>query len=87
MIVMGLYHLPNLYLTHKKLLGIFKTSDNYTSSKLGGGGGGGGGGGCNPKKLNATANFKFGTGFFRFFFLFFRFFHLWQILTGLTGSC
>ena len=51
-------------------------------------------GGCNPKKKpNATANFKFGTGFFRFFFGFFfgfiRFFSVfpfWPILTGLTGS-
>ena len=25
-------------------------------------------GGCNPKKPKATANFKFGTGFFRVFF-------------------
>ena len=32
-------------------------------------------GGLQPKKKpNATANFKFGTGFFRFFFGFFRFF-------------
>ena len=57
-------------------------------------------GGCNPKKPNATANFKFGTGFFRFFsvffwffsvfFGFFRFFSVfpfWPILTGLTASC
>ena len=53
-------------------------------------GGGGGGGGCNPKKPNATANFKFGTGFFRFFFGFFSVFSVfpfWPILTGLTGSC
>ena len=28
---------------------------------------GGGGGGCNPKKSNATANFKFRAGFFGFF--------------------
>ena len=42
---------------------------------------GGGGGGCNPKKPNATANFKFGTGFFSVFFVFFvffRFFHFGQ---------
>ena len=50
-------------------------------------------GGCNPKKPNATSNFKFGTGFFRFFlvsFGFFRFFSVfpfWPILTGLAGSC
>ena len=54
-----------------------------------------GGGGCNPKKPNATANFKFGTGFFGFlcffffffFFVFFSVFPFWPILTGLTGSC
>ena len=49
-----------------------------------------GGGGCNPKKPNATANFKFGTGFFDFigfFFFFFSVFPFWPILTGLTGCC
>ena len=52
------------------------------------------GGGCNPKKPNATANFKFGTGFFSvffgFFLVFFDFFSVfpfWPILTGLTASC
>ena len=53
-------------------------------------------GGFQPKKPNATANFKFGTGFFRFFSVFFGFFRFfsvfsvfpfWPILTGLTGSC
>ena len=57
-------------------------------------------GGLQPKKPNATANFKFGTGFFRFFRFFFRFFRFfsvfpfWQILAGLnvngfllSGSC
>ena len=48
--------------------------------------GGGGGGGYNPKKPNATANFKFGTGFFGFF-RFFSVFPFWPILTGLTASC
>ena len=51
---------------------------------------GGGGGVATQKKPNATANFKFGTGFFRFFFGFFRFFSVfpfWPILTGLTASC
>ena len=54
---------------------------------------GGGGGGCNPKKLNATANFKFGTGFFRFFFSvfflvffgFFRFFFGFSIFAWFNG--
>ena len=54
-----------------------------------------GGGGCNPKKPNATAYFKFGTGFFFGFFWFFFFFGFSvfsvfpfrPILTGLTGSC
>ena len=51
------------------------------------------GGVATQKKPNATANFKFGTGFFRFFsvfFCFFRFFSVfpfWPILTGLTASC
>ena len=42
-----------------------------------------------PKKKtpNATANVKFGTGFFGFFFGFFSVFPFWPILTGLTGSC
>ena len=31
-------------------------------------------GGYNPKKPNATANFKFGTGFFSVFSVFFGFF-------------
>ena len=61
---------------------------------MGGGGGGGGGGGCNPKKPNATANFKFGTGFFRFFWFFSVFFGF-SILANfdwfngflLSGSC
>ena len=48
--------------------------------------GGGGGGGLQPKKKpNATANFKFGTGFFRFFsvfFGFFRFFFGFSILAN-----
>ena len=55
-------------------------------------------GGCNPKKTNATANFKFGTGFFRFFFGFFLFFSVFfgfSILANfdwfngflLSGSC
>ena len=47
---------------------------------------GGGGGVATHKKPNATANFKFGTGFFRFFLFFlfvffvffFRFFHFGQ---------
>ena len=45
---------------------------------------GGGGGVATQKKPNATANLKFGTGFFRFFsvffvfFRFFRFFHFGQ---------
>ena len=43
---------------------------------------GGGGGVETQKKPNATANFKFGTGFLGFFSVFpFR-----QILTGLTDS-
>ena len=48
--------------------------------------GGGGGGSCYPKKPNATANFKFGTGFFCLFFSVFLF-KFWPILNGLTGSC
>ena len=44
-----------------------------------------GGGGLQPKKKpNATANFKFGTGFFGLF-LFFSVFPFCPILTGLTG--
>ena len=45
--------------------------------------GGRGGGVATQKKPNATANFKFGTGFFRFFLVF----PFWPILTGLMGSC
>ena len=58
------------------------------------------GGVATQKKPNATANSKFGTGFFRFFFRFFsvffgffRFFSVflvfpfWPILIGLTASC
>ena len=46
------------------------------------------GGVATQKKPNATANFKFGTGFFRFFSVFFGFFRFfsvfpfWPILTG-----
>ena len=39
-------------------------------------------GGCNPKKPNATANFKFGTGFFGFFLVFFSVFFGFSILTN-----
>ena len=46
----------------------------WPTFEIGNWGGGGGLGGCNPKKPNATANFKFGTGFFRFSFRFFVFF-------------
>ena len=50
-----------------------------------------GGGGCNPKKPNATENFKFGTGFFRFFSVFFGFSILanfdWFNGFLLSGSC
>ena len=48
------------------------------------------GGIATQKKPNATANFKFGTGFFRFFWVFLGFFSVfpfWSILTGLTASC
>ena len=57
---------------------------------------GGGGGVATQKKPNATANFKFGTGFFGFFRFFFGFLFcffsvfsvlpFWPILTGLTAS-
>ena len=41
------------------------------------------GGVATQKKPKTTANFKFGTGFFRVFFSVSPF---WPILTGLTGS-
>ena len=49
------------------------------------------GGGCNPKKPNATANFKFGTVFFSVFFLFFSVFSIlanfdWFNGFSLSGS-
>ena len=43
-------------------------------------------GALQPKKPNATANFKFGTVFLVFSF-FFSVFPFWPILTGSTGKC
>ena len=40
------------------------------------------GGVATQKKPNATANFKFGTGFFRFFSVFFWFFFGFSILAN-----
>ena len=47
-------------------------------------GGGGGGGVATQKKPNATANFKFGTGFFRFFSVFFGFFRFFSVFFGFS---
>ena len=42
-------------------------------------------GGLQPKKKpNATGNFKFGTGFFRFFSVFFGFFWFFSVFFGFS---
>ena len=42
------------------------------------------GGVATQKKPNATANFKFGTGFFRFFSVFFGFFWFFSVFFGFS---
>ena len=42
------------------------------------------GGVATQKKPNATANFKFGTGFFRFFSVFFGFFRFFSVFFGFS---